>query len=43
MPFKKGRQKTGGRTAGTANKDTQAIKELLLDLLGKGANRKLWE
>ena len=43
MPFKKGRQKTGGRTAGTPNKDTQAIKELLVDLLDKRANRKEWE
>ena len=43
MPFKKGRQKTGGRTAGAPNKDTQAIKELLLDLLDKRANRKEWE
>ena len=43
MPFKKGRQKTGGRIAGTPNKDTQVIKELLLDLLGKSANRKEWE
>jgi hypothetical protein len=43
MPFKKGRQKTGGRTAGTPNKDTQTIKELLLDLLDKRANRKQWE
>ena len=43
MPFKKGRQKTAGRTAGTPNKDTQAIKELLLDLLDKRANRKQWD
>ena len=43
MPFAKGRQKTGGRIAGTLNKDTQAVKELLSDLLDRRANRKQWE
>ena len=43
MVFQKGREKSGGRKKGTPNKDTQAVKELLSDLLDRTANRKQWE
>jgi hypothetical protein len=35
MPFKKGRQKTGGRMEGTANKDTQAIRQMDEELVAE--------
>lgn len=37
------RQKTGGRKAGTPNKATQGIKDLLAELFDDAALKKKWE
>ena len=47
MPFKKGKQKTGGKVKGTQNKLTKTFKELLTDAIeslqkDKSANLKSW-
>lgn len=42
-PFKKGRAKTGGRKAGTPNKATESIKNLLNEKLSEERLGQMWE
>jgi len=35
MPFKQGRQKTGGRELGTENKITKEVKAMIVDMTNK--------
>lgn len=39
MPFEKGKQKTGGKTAGTPNKATQAAREAIGQFVDNNAHR----
>jgi hypothetical protein len=43
MVFHQGHRKAGGRKAGTPNKATQSIKDLLLSVLEDSRNRHEWE